>query len=58
MCMNRPWNSIFQGNRVLHVIWENLRISQDIFFPDVQLGWKNHFCVYGTVLGAGIIVVP
>ena len=35
-----------------------LRISQDIFFPDVRLGWKNHFCVCGTVLGAGIIVVP
>ena len=43
---------------MLHVIWENLRISQDIFLPEVQLGWKNHFFMCGTVLAAGVIVVP
>ena len=58
MCMNRPRNSIFSGNRALRVIWENLRISQDIFLPDVQLGWKNHFFMCGAVLGAEVIVVP
>ena len=59
MCMNRPWNSIVSGNRALHVIWENLRLSQDIFLPDVvELGWKNHFFMCGTVLAAGVIVVP
>ena len=58
MCMNRPRSSIFSGNHALHVIWENLRISQDIFLPEVQLGWKNHFFMCGTVLAAGVIVVP